>query len=100
MRERERRLQALPALRQVSVNLPEAAHADCEAQCRPGVSRLEGVAKSGPKIVVLALDACKPARLIAAGQARFGLIRKCDEVFEMPAARVFLLAGCAQSLER
>src|SRR4029078_13210589 len=41
VRERERRFQALPALRQVSVDLPETAHADHEAQCRPGVLDLE-----------------------------------------------------------
>src|SRR3954467_10818948 len=99
MRKRERRFQAFPALRQEPVDLPETAYADDEAQCGPGVLRLEGVCEGGAKIVMLVLHADEPTGLIAARQARFRLLRECREVFEMPAAGLVGLAERAQSLE-
>src|SRR4051794_27180773 len=99
MRERERRFQAFPALRQEPVDLPETAYADDEAQCRLGVFCLEGVCEGGAQIVMFVLHADEPLGLIAARQAGFGFLRECHEVVEMPAAGLVVLAERAQSLE-
>src|SRR6266545_4827649 len=98
-RGRDRGLQSLTAFGQIAAAKPKNAHPDDEPQRRRGVSGVEREGESGAKVVVLVLEASKPSDLVAVGQLRFSLLRKGDEVLEVPAANLGLVDRGRQSLE-